>query len=246
MTAIATKPAIAFDPEIHCGTPITSYRGRGEPCRALKGKGPDGLCWQHDGRSLAVAFDPAKHCGAETNPLFNDATPCSQPKGWGTDHVGSGHCRKHLGTSPNGIKAAAKEAAEIAVVKLGLPSGSGDPFALLDKTIRYADSYLDGTGQLLADVVERRNITVSLEAAAAIHVRAIRQASMTGSQAVEADVADRREARNERLGDFVLRFARDLIAQVAPPTAWPDLEAWATGHLRALAAEYESPSGLVH
>ncbi len=39
MSAIATKPAIAFDPEIHCGTPITSYRGRGEPCRALKGKG---------------------------------------------------------------------------------------------------------------------------------------------------------------------------------------------------------------
>lgn len=42
-------------------------------------------------------------CGGKL--LKRDGT-CTLAAGWGTDHVGYGHCRKHFGNSPNGIKAA--------------------------------------------------------------------------------------------------------------------------------------------
>ena len=37
--------------------------------------------------------------------------PCNNAAGKGTDHVGFGHCSKHSGSTPNGVKHAAKEEA---------------------------------------------------------------------------------------------------------------------------------------
>lgn len=48
-------------------------------------------------------------CG--TKLLKREGT-CRLPPGWGTDHPGGGRCRKHFGSSPNGIKAADRERTE--------------------------------------------------------------------------------------------------------------------------------------
>lgn len=50
-------------------------------------------------------------CGGKLHR--KDAT-CTLPAGWGTEHVGWGRCRKHLGNSPNVVKAAENERAEAA------------------------------------------------------------------------------------------------------------------------------------
>lgn len=41
-----------------------------------------------------------------------DGQPCGNPAGKGTDHVGSGNCKYHCGSTPNGRKAALAEQAE--------------------------------------------------------------------------------------------------------------------------------------
>lgn len=46
------------------------------------------------------------YCGAKL--LKRDGT-CTLAAGWGTDHPGVGHCRKHLGSTPNQNRAAARE-----------------------------------------------------------------------------------------------------------------------------------------
>ena len=45
-------------------------------------------------------------CGAPTRSP--DKHPCTRPAGFRTDHLGYGHCKFHGGTSPNGIKYAAR------------------------------------------------------------------------------------------------------------------------------------------
>ena len=46
------------------------------------------------------------YCGAKL--LKRDGT-CTLAAGWGTDHPVVGHCRKHLGSTPNQNRAAARE-----------------------------------------------------------------------------------------------------------------------------------------
>jgi hypothetical protein len=60
---------------------------------------------------------PARKCGARTH---QSKAPCKRGAGWGTSHPGYGRCKNHGGSLPNGIKAAAAEAArEFAVGMLG-------------------------------------------------------------------------------------------------------------------------------
>lgn len=50
-------------------------------------------------------------CGArrkQTGPSGEQLT-CNQPAGWGTDHPGFGQCKRHGGSTPNGVTAAARQ-----------------------------------------------------------------------------------------------------------------------------------------
>jgi hypothetical protein len=188
-------------------------------------------------------FDPARHCGGKTNPL-NGATPCRQPKGHATNHPGVGHCKLHIGNSPNGQKAAAREAAEVAIAKLGVPRGTGDPFVLLAKAVQHAEGYLEATAQLVVDsggkVEEAEGRPrVDLSVAADIYEQAVRTASRTGKAAVDADVADRLAALDERAEGLLMRFLGELLERVVPRAQRPAIEAWASKRLGELAGEYE-------
>lgn len=64
--------------------------------------------------------------------------PCTRPAGWGTSHAGTGACKLHSGSTPNGIKAAAKQQAAKAVAVYGLPVEVDPHTALLDELHRTA------------------------------------------------------------------------------------------------------------
>jgi hypothetical protein len=93
-------------------------------------------------------------CGAKL--LKRDGT-CKLPPGWGTDHPGAGKCRKHFGSSPNGIKAAERERTEAEARKLLDGIGEYDPVTdPVDQLRRLA-----GRAVRWLDVLE--NIIVDLE-----------------------------------------------------------------------------------
>ena len=187
------------------------------------------------------AFDPAVHCGAATNPL-NGARPCRMAKGMRTDHLGSGHCWLHGGRSPNGARFAAREAATVALAKLGVPVGTGDPFALLAKTVSHAEGYLEATAQLAREASSAATPFVGLEAIADLYETAIRTAARTGKAAVDADVADRMATLDERVDSLLWRFVAELLDRVVPQAQRHSVDAWASMRLGELAAEYEPPS----
>lgn len=197
-------------------------------------------------KGVTVVFDPEVHCGAKTRA----GAPCRHEKGWRTAHPGAGHCRLHGGNTPNGEKHAAGEQAARALAKLGIPLGNGDPMVLLTKTVQHAEGYLEATGQALADVVDRDATagtpTFTVDVAREMYADAIRTAGRVGKAAVDANVADRLAVLEERAGDLLMRFVRELLDQVVPAAKRPELEVWAARRLGELAAEYERPAGMVH
>lgn len=192
---------------------------------------------------MTIAFDPAKHCGAHGRQA---GAPCRQVKGTKTNHPGAGRCWLHGGNTPNGQAAAAKEAAQHAVAKLGIPAGSGDPMVLLTKAVQHAEGFLEATGQVLTDAAgEETPNRALIDAAAEQYAGAIRAAARTGKAAVDADVADRLAALDERASELLMRFVAELLERAVPVAKRPAIQAWARGRLAELAADYDRPGTAV-
>jgi hypothetical protein len=190
------------------------------------------------------AYDEAKHCGALTK--HGAGGPCTQGKGQRTGHPGQGRCWLHGGRSPNAELAGARAKAAAAVTKLGLPVGTGDPMILLTKAVQHAEGYLEATGAVLAERAGEENVKPGdVAAIAGMHAEAIRAAARVGKAAVDADVADRLAALDERTAGLVMRFVGELFDQVVPAKRRPELLAWARGRLAELATEYDG-SAVVH
>lgn len=198
------------------------------------------------GRPLvAKAYDPAKHCGAAT--AKGHGGPCLQGKGQRTSHPGGGNCWLHGGRTPNGTKAGARELATKAMTKLGLATGNGDPMILLAKTVQHAEGFLEATGGVLAeaagaDAPDPTLVKVSSE----LYAGAIRAAARVGKAAVDADVADRMAALDERATELLMRFVGELLERAVPAARRPALTVWARTRLTELATEYDKPAGAVH
>lgn len=200
------------------------------------------------------AFDPATMCGSAGKrctaepPTCNHAADdhhCRMAKGWGTTHFGSGNCKDHGGGTPNGKKAAAKEAAAKAIARLGIAVGSGDPMVLLTKTVQHAEGFLEGSAAVLAELAgEEQAKLVDVEAAADLHAEAIRAAARVGKAAVDADVADRLAALDERAAELLMRFVGELLERAVPAKRRPEITVWARARLAELADEYERPGAL--
>lgn len=69
---------------------------------------------------MAAAGPNKKLCGAQ-RPGQPEGVTCKNVAGKGTDHPGVGRCSRHLGNSPNHVKAAEVELAKQAVERYGLP-----------------------------------------------------------------------------------------------------------------------------
>lgn len=201
------------------------------------------------------AYDAATMCGSAGKrcryepPTCNHAAGdhhCRMGKGWGTSHPGSGLCKDHGGATPNGTKHAGREAAAAAVVRLGIPTGTGDPMVLLTKAVQHAEGYLEATGEVLSVAAGGEKIDAALVSAASDqYAEAIRAAARVGKAAVDADVADRLAALDERAADLLMRFVGELLERAVPVSKRPEIMVWARGRLAELADQYEHP-GAVH
>lgn len=192
-------------------------------------------------------FDPALHCGALGR---QSGLPCRQYHGSRTDHPGDGNCWLHFGRTPNGNKHGATLGAARAAAALGIPRGTGDPFALLAAAVQHAQGHLEATSQLVQDAASAdpeivKTARLDLAAAVDAYELAIRNASRTGKAAVDADVADRLAVLDERASGLLMRFVGELLERVVPKAERPALEAWASMRLGELATEYARP-GAVH
>lgn len=174
-------------------------------------------------------------------------------KGERTDHDGFGKCYLHGGRTPSGKAAAAKEKAagdvrraEGAMAKLGIPVGTGDPMQLLAKAVRHAEGHLEATAAVLQETAAGQQPGgLDVQAIVDIHADAIRSAARVGKAAVDADVADRLAALDERGAELIMRFVGELLERVVPVRRRPAELEWARARFAQLATEYEQP-GAVH
>jgi hypothetical protein len=186
---------------------------------------------------------PVPRCGA----LTRADKACAQPRGHRTDHPGFGNCWLHGGRSPNGKKHAERQAAQAAVARLGIPTGNSDPFALLAKAVSHADGHLEAASAVVqeaAELIEGQRSVLALEAAIEVYEQAIRTAFRTAKAAVDADVADRLAALDERAASLLMRFVTELLERFVPTKRKGEGQAWAAARLAELAAEYERPGAL--
>jgi hypothetical protein len=95
--------------------------------------------------------EPGK-CGAKKR----SGGTCSQPAGYGTDHVGTGRCKFHGGSTPNGKKAAQREGAEIEAQRMVRLAGvDQDPLEHLLESLHLAAALVQVWGAMVAAIDEK-------------------------------------------------------------------------------------------
>lgn len=153
-------------------------------------------------------FDPEKHCGGETKA----GPPCRRGKGQGTSHPGFGSCAKHAGSTPNGRKAAGKEAAlKFARGALGAEAAVS-PVAAMEQSVRLAGGLVtyyqhEISSAALADPPDRDRI----ELLRPQFEDAIRLEKDCAKAALDAGVAERRQALAERTAALLTAVFMDAI-----------------------------------
>lgn len=89
--------------------------------------------------------------GAKCGGTNRQGKPCGNPRGFKTDHPGTGNCRFHGGSSPNGRIHAMEEAARKAVVTYGLPRDISPTDALLEE-VRYTAGHVAWLRERVAEL----------------------------------------------------------------------------------------------
>lgn len=157
-------------------------------------------------------------CGAKKR----NGEPCGRTPGWGTPHPGYGNCKNHGGCTPNGIKAAAREAAGEAVEIYGLPREIDPHQALLEELHRTAGhvSYLattirelEGDSQLKQyqvgenGTIERPSVWIELYHAERKHLTSV------AATCIKAGIEERRVQLEERQGEMIAQVIREVLKE---------------------------------
>lgn len=151
---------------------------------------------------MSRPFDPKRHCGAKTHPL-NGAAPCRHGKGWATGHPGSGHCRSHGGTSPNGRKHAAKEAARAILADLAVPV-PGNPLHVLQEVLDSLHGLMLGAQRMVRQLPADADADTA-KARIALYVDSLTRTGDLAKKAAEALNDDARIQLDLRTGEIIHR-----------------------------------------
>lgn len=160
--------------------------------------------------SVATRGYATPRCGARTR----SGDPCRNPAGYKTDHVGSGRCAFHLGSTPNGRMAAAREIAAREAAKIG-GEVEMEPHAALELCVRMAAADMLALARRLdalaeADVIEGDQIHPL--------ARALRdsraQLASISKTAIDAGVDERRLQLDELLVARISGAVRAAMAEV--------------------------------
>lgn len=148
-------------------------------------------------------FDAETMCGAHkrrnrTGCEAPDMSKCSEPghlcqrsKGYGTDHKGVGKCKYHGGTSPNGQKFAAKEAAANALEMLGIPIPT-DPVAALQSALDSANGVHAAIEKLLREAAADQGDMKAIGVRLGLYGESIDRLARVAKLTVEANLDTRR------------------------------------------------------
>lgn len=160
-----------------------------------------------------------KICGAKKR----NGEPCGRPRGWGTPHPGFGNCKNHGGCTPNGIKAAEKEAAGEALAIYGLPRAVDPHSALLEELHRTA-GHVAYLAQLIRDLdgdnglkqfqtsengtIERASVWIDLYHEERKHFASV------AKTCISVGIEERYVKLAEEQADLMAQFARGLLAEL--------------------------------
>jgi hypothetical protein len=161
----------------------------------------------HVGESMTR--DRSKTCGAKTRA----GGKCGRPRGWGTDHPGYGRCRHHGGASPNGRKAAAKQAAaELARGMLGAAVPTS-PLDLMQLTVDYSRGVL---AYYHAEILKayREDDHGKLAELRPQYLAALDRANSHSKAAIDAGVAERSQRLAELQGELVAAIVLRAVGGV--------------------------------
>lgn len=135
-----------------------------------------------------------QRCGA----MGRSAKPCELPAGWGTKHAGSGYCKHHTGSTPNGEKHAARQ--QVSAMAAAMGDGvDADPFETILSAIRQARAEVVLFGELAAEH-EHPMEDGSLRPEIRYRQQAMSRAVEYARVAIAAGVAQRQVAIAESLG----------------------------------------------
>jgi hypothetical protein len=150
---------------------------------------------------MSVAKAMTRFCGAKTR----SGGACKRPAGEGTDHLGAGRCRFHTGSTPNGRKHAAREAAQEFVAAHVAEALPADPLDTLVLSVHLANG---------AVAFHRSKIAEGEASSAMVEAydRALDRLSRFSKAAVDAGIADRLASAAERYGEQIALVAEAGLA----------------------------------
>lgn len=165
-----------------------------------------------------------KDCGAKTR----GGKLCKLKAGQGTDHVGSGRCKHHGGSTPNGKKAAAKEAALTLAGELDM-----EPHDALLWCVRAAAGQVAFFSRQVANIEESKLLVEHLRERIAEegsfiersqhselhawvhgHQAALDRLAKFSKMAIDAGVAERHVRVAERYGEVIARLLDGVLGDL--------------------------------
>lgn len=182
------------------------------------------------------------YCGA-TN---RKGHPCTRPAGWGTGHSGIGNCKHHGGSTPNGVKYAARRALELETVRLGF-SVEMEPDDLMLNTVYLAAGALAFATQRAALVAEDQLDTDMARVAQARLADAMDRSARVAKMAMDAGISDRRIRLAQRWGESIASVIEDAMREMAeffpPEVRTKFAQRIQAGMARLERGEIEAPDG---
>jgi hypothetical protein len=149
-------------------------------------------------------------CGAKNR----QGNPCARPAGWGTSHAGAGLCKLHGGSSPGGVKAAARTMAQQEWPEWAQAIEMNATDVLLQCVFRAAGL----AAFFRMEVAHLEELPKGEVAFALIQEREeLDRAAKFSKMAIDAGVAERQVKLAERTGELIAAAMEDALADVDLP-----------------------------
>lgn len=147
--------------------------------------------------------------------------PCTRLAGWGTDHMGHGNCKYHTGSTPNGKKAAAKEAIGSELERLAATGWhiavECDPLDGLLQVIQGAAGQVAHANALVEREAAERDGGPQTETTFALQMLKESQHELARycKMALDAGIADRRVKIAQRHGELIAGAIERAMGKMA-------------------------------
>jgi hypothetical protein len=148
-------------------------------------------------------------CGATSKQT---GKPCQRPAGWGTD-FNVGHCKLHLGNTPDGRKYAQRLLAEQAASGFGIPIEVDADTALLAELHRCAGT-IAWLATFIAEVAPEERLEGDRLAFVQLYERERDRLVRVASACIASGIAERHVQAIERSADSFASVLRNVLGEL--------------------------------